>query len=207
MALQWAHGTWIFVGSMPWAGTCCCCSGCDEGGGGGVVVAAVLNWTFMSSGGSIWGTWQAGHANSVTPGATVKISLQPLHRTWTPPPPLPCGGTTGGWLIINYVLSSLSITYWCYLFSTYYIVFYMNIYIYIERERERERERGVVYLIWAGRGFEGFLFLWVVILLTLPLRLPHFCLLFSGSGFLTLVVASINYSSECWSRETYWSCV
>lgn len=96
MALQCAQGTWIFVGSIPCAGTWS-----DEGieGGGG---RGAFNCTLISSGGSIWGNWQVGHTNSVTPPATVKISLQPAHRTCTPtPPPAGCGGGgTGGWLIM-----------------------------------------------------------------------------------------------------------
>lgn len=65
MALQLAHGSWILLGSMPWAGTC-------DGGR-------------INSGGNIWGNWHVGQTNSVTPGPTVNIIRQPAHRTWQPP--------------------------------------------------------------------------------------------------------------------------
>lgn len=50
----------------------------------------------MSSGGSICGIRQVGQANSVSPGATVKIMRQPAQRTRTPPSEGCDGGAVGG---------------------------------------------------------------------------------------------------------------
>lgn len=84
MALQEAQGSWILVGSMPCAGAC---GGCEGGADvGGTVVgafAAAARSLGMSSGGSICGIRQVGQANSVRPGATVRIMRQPAQRTRT----------------------------------------------------------------------------------------------------------------------------
>jgi hypothetical protein len=50
----------------------------------------------MSSGGSICGIRQVGQANSVSPGATVKIIRQPAQRTRTPSEGCDGGAVGGG---------------------------------------------------------------------------------------------------------------
>lgn len=84
MALQEAQGSWILVGSMPCAGACGGCDGgADVGGTDVSAFAAAARSLGMSSGGSICGIRQVGQANSVRPGATVRIIRQPAQRTRT----------------------------------------------------------------------------------------------------------------------------
>jgi len=83
MALHEAQGSWILVGSMPCAGACDGCDGGADVGGSGAAATLATAAFGMSSGGSICGIRQVGHANSVRPGATVRIMRQPAHRTRT----------------------------------------------------------------------------------------------------------------------------
>ena len=84
MALHEAQGSWILVGSMPCAGACDSCdAGADGGGGSGAAALLPATALGMSSGGSICGIRQVGHANSVRPGATERIMRQPAQRTRT----------------------------------------------------------------------------------------------------------------------------
>lgn len=83
IALQLAHGSWILVGSMPWAGAFLSCW------------AWTWAWAWVeriNSGGSICGNWHVGHTNSVKPGSTVSTTLQPAQRTWHP-----AAGTAPTW--------------------------------------------------------------------------------------------------------------
>lgn len=107
MALHLAQGSWIFVGSIPCAagpddGAIAFGGGGRGRGGGGAGRVrdfgaeegamgggrdfegrgeGIEGLELMSSGGSIWGRWHLGQLNSMTPGATVRISWQQAQRT------------------------------------------------------------------------------------------------------------------------------
>lgn len=150
MALQLAQGSWIFVGSTPWAAPW-------GGSGGGTVPllgpcggsGAWAGARVISSGGSICGNWHVSHENSVA--STVRILPQPAQRTCTPPPvPPPLldgGGTDGGWCCCialdqyrppRFALSNLFLSG-----SLKRLQFgWIELWIKRERERLRREERG-----------------------------------------------------------------